>query len=174
MCIRDSSRTALIPPRVKAVFLFSTYTIIHPCNHHPCLLYTSSSVPVIPLNGCWCSGTAIWFPARPRPRRDVYKRQVLGYGLMEWKPLTDTPQAVPASREAPGKGRVPEKISIPEKGEPVRLFTINAGNYFVPEDPRRSNFQVKYKPVEALSLIHISGHSCAQGTRGSGGPEAAA
>ena len=28
---------------------------------------------------------------------------VLGYGLTEWKPLTDTPQAVPASREAPGR-----------------------------------------------------------------------
>lgn len=27
---------------------------------------------------------------------------VLGYGLMEWKPLTDTPQAVPASG-APGR-----------------------------------------------------------------------
>lgn len=78
---------------------------------------------------------------------------VLGYGLTEWKPLTDTPQAVPASREAPGKGRVPEKIFIPEKGEPVRLFTINAGNYFVPEDPRRSNFQVKYKPVEAREAV---------------------
>lgn len=39
------------------------------------------------------------------------------------------------------------------KGEPVRLFTINAGNYFVPEDPRRSNFQVKYKPVEAREAV---------------------
>ena len=30
---------------------------------------------------------------------------------------------------------------------------MNAGNYFVPEDPRRSNFQVKYKPVEAREAV---------------------
>lgn len=78
---------------------------------------------------------------------------VLGYGLTEWKPLPDTMEAVPASRPPAGQDRAPEKIVIPEKGEPVRLFTMNAGNYFVPEDPRRSNFQIKYKPVEAREAV---------------------
>lgn len=77
---------------------------------------------------------------------------VLGYGLTEWKPLTDTPQAVPA-RQREGRQVAPEKVEIPDKGEPVRLLTMNAGNYFVPEDPRRSNFQVKYKPVEAREAL---------------------
>ncbi|WP_302014148.1 endonuclease/exonuclease/phosphatase family protein [uncultured Akkermansia sp.] len=78
---------------------------------------------------------------------------VLGYGLTEWKPFPDTMEAVPASRPPAGQGRAPEKIVIPEKGEPVRLFTMNAGNYFVPEDPRRSNFQIKYKPVETREAV---------------------
>ena len=30
---------------------------------------------------------------------------------------------------------------------------IRDSNYFVPEDPRRSNFQVKYKPVEAREAV---------------------
>lgn len=76
---------------------------------------------------------------------------LIGYGLSEWKLLPDTMEAVPASRQAAEQGMAPEKITLPEKGEPVRMLTMNAGNYFVPEDPRRSNFQVKYK----LSLIHI-------------------
>lgn len=77
---------------------------------------------------------------------------VLGYGLTEWKPLLDMPEAVPAQqREA--RQTVPEKVEIPDKGEPVRMMTMNAGNYFVPEDPRRSNFQVKYKPIEAREAL---------------------
>ena len=78
---------------------------------------------------------------------------LIGYGLSEWKLLPDTMEAVPASRQAAEQGMAPEKITLPEKGEPVRMLTMNAGNYFVPEDPRRSNFQVKYKPVEAREAI---------------------
>ena len=70
---------------------------------------------------------------------------VVGYGLTEWAPLDNEPQAVPA-RQREERQTVREKVEIPDKGEPVRLLTMNAGNYFVPEDPRRSNFQVKYKP----------------------------
>lgn len=78
---------------------------------------------------------------------------LIGYGLSEWKLLPDTMEAVPASRQAAEEGMAPEKITLPEKGEPVRMLTMNTGNYFVPEDPRRSNFQVKYKPVEAREAI---------------------
>lgn len=77
---------------------------------------------------------------------------VVGYGLTEWAPLDNEPQAVPA-RQREERQTVREKVEIPDKGEPVRLLTMNAGNYFVPEDPRRSNFQVKYKPVEAREAV---------------------
>lgn len=77
---------------------------------------------------------------------------VLGYGLTEWKPLLNIPEAVPAEQRAV-RNNVPEKVEIPDKGDPVRMLTMNAGNYFVPEDPRRSNFQVKYKPVEAREAL---------------------
>lgn len=77
---------------------------------------------------------------------------VLGYGWTEWKPLLDNPQAVPAQQEK-GRRAAPEKVEIPDKGEPVRMLAMNAGNYFVPEDQRRSNFQVKYKPVEAREAL---------------------
>lgn len=77
---------------------------------------------------------------------------VVGYGLTEWKPLEDMPQAVPA-RQREGRQVAPEKVEIPDKGEPVRMLAMNVGNYFVPEDPRRSNFQVKYKPVEAREAV---------------------
>lgn len=77
---------------------------------------------------------------------------VVGYGLTEWAPLDNEPQAVPG-RQREGRQTVREKVEIPDKGEPVRLLTMNAGNYFVPEDPRRSNFQVKYKPVEAREAV---------------------
>ena len=75
---------------------------------------------------------------------------VVGYGLTEWAPLDNEPQAVPA-RQREERQTVREKVEIPDKGEPVRLLTMNAGNYFVPEDPRRSNFQVNtslWKPVK--------------------------
>lgn len=78
---------------------------------------------------------------------------VLGYGLTEWKPLLDMPEAVPAQTGEARQSSVPEKVEIPDKGEPVRMLAMNAGNYFVPEDPRRSNFQVKYKPVEAREAL---------------------
>ena len=77
---------------------------------------------------------------------------VVGYGLTEWASLDNEPQAVP-SRQREERQTVREKVEIPDKGEPVRLLTMNAGNYFVPEDPRRSNFQVKYKPVEAREAV---------------------
>ena len=77
---------------------------------------------------------------------------VVGYGLTEWAPLDNEPQAVPA-RQREERQTVREKVEIPDKGEPVRLLTMNAGNYFVPEDPRRSNFQIKYKPVEAREAV---------------------
>ena len=57
------------------------------------------------------------------------------------------------ARQREERQTVREKVEIPDKGEPVRLLTMNAGNYFVPEDPRRSNFQVKYKPVEAREAV---------------------
>lgn len=78
---------------------------------------------------------------------------VVGYGLTEWKPLADFMETDPSARQAAEQGAAPEKITIPEKGDPVRLLTMNAGNYFVPEDPRRSNFQVKYKPVDAREAL---------------------
>ncbi|PNC06307.1 endonuclease/exonuclease/phosphatase family protein [Akkermansia muciniphila] len=78
---------------------------------------------------------------------------VLGYGLTEWKPLLDMPEAVPAQPGEARQSSVPEKVEIPDKGDPVRMLAMNAGNYFVPEDPRRSNFQVKYKPIEAREAL---------------------
>lgn len=78
---------------------------------------------------------------------------VVGYGLTEWKLPQDAMEAVPAVPRAADQGGTPEKITIPEKGDPVRIMTMNAGNYFVPEDPRRSNFQVKYKPIEAREAL---------------------
>ena len=56
---------------------------------------------------------------------------VVGYGLTEWAPLDNEPQAVPA-RQREERQTVREKVEIPDKGEPVRLLTMNAGNYFVP------------------------------------------
>ena len=89
---------------------------------------------------------------------------LIGYGLSEWKLLPDTMEAVPASRQAAEEGMAPEKITLPEKGEPVRMLTMNTGNYFVPEDPRRSNFQVKYKPRPANAIEKKGRAAAAQGT----------
>ena len=68
---------------------------------------------------------------------------VVGYGLTEWAPLDNEPQAVPALQRE-GRQTVREKVEIPDKGEPVRLLPMNAVNYFVPEAHRRRNFQVTY------------------------------
>lgn len=86
---------------------------------------------------------------------------VLGYGLTEWQTPVDSIEAVASTPHAMKQGRIPEKITIPEKGDPVRMFTMNAGNYFVPQDQRRSSFPVKYKPIEdreaVAELIRQSG-----------------
>lgn len=78
---------------------------------------------------------------------------ILGYGLTEWGAPVDSMEAVSSPPAVAEQGHAPEKITIPEKGDPVRVFTMNAGNYFVPEDPRRSSFQVKYKPVESREAV---------------------
>ena len=46
---------------------------------------------------------------------------VLGYGLTEWKPLLDMPEAAPAQPGEARQSSVPEKVEIPDKGEPVRM-----------------------------------------------------
>lgn len=78
---------------------------------------------------------------------------ILGYGLTEWQVPLDSMEALSSAPRAAAERKEPEKITISGKGEPVRLFTMNAGNYFVPEDPRRSNYQVKYKPVESREAV---------------------
>ena len=40
-----------------------------------------------------------------------------------------------------GAGNGAGKITLPEKGEPVRMLTMNAGNYFVPEDRGEAIFK---------------------------------
>lgn len=54
--------------------------------------------------------------------------------------------------ESPYTGMV-EQVSVPKSGDAVRLLTMNACNYFVQDDVRRSNFKVKYKSLESREAL---------------------
>lgn len=77
---------------------------------------------------------------------------VLGYGLTQWWPVAAMPETVPA-RQTAAPGVAAEKVAMPGKGAPVRMLAINAGNYFVPEDPGRSKYRQTYKKVEAREAL---------------------
>lgn len=77
---------------------------------------------------------------------------VVGYGVAEWHMQESEPRMIPVEKKV-RKQLSAEKVEIPAKGAPIRVLTLNAGNYFVPEDPRRSNYQVKYKPIEAREAV---------------------
>ncbi len=79
---------------------------------------------------------------------------VLTYAWLVWGGTTSSPQTQPATSVAPRTvNGVVEQVSIPAKGAPVRLMTMNACNYFVPEEVKRSNFTVKHKPIEAREAL---------------------
>lgn len=77
---------------------------------------------------------------------------VVGYGLAVWWPELIAPETGAFSGVTEAKsGR--EQIAIPSDGPAVRVLTMNAGNYFVPEDPRRSQFPAQNKKIEAREAL---------------------
>lgn len=44
-------------------------------------------------------------------------------------------------------------VSMPEKGPKVRFCMLNAHNYFVPEDARRSRYELKFKDLESREAV---------------------
>ncbi len=103
---------------------------------------------------------------------------VLSYAWFVWGGSSSSPEITPdapvAQRMATG---TVDQVSIPAKGAPVRLMTMNACNYFVPEEVKRSNFTVKHKPIEAreaLADLIVQSRAEIVGLSEMGGPAAVA
>lgn len=68
--------------------------------------------------------------------------------------LTEKPRhtAAETSSSLPNRG-AGEKVCIPKKGNPIRFTHLNASNYFVNKDPRRSTFERKEKPEHLRDAV---------------------
>ncbi len=78
---------------------------------------------------------------------------VLIYAFTEWGGANPTPEHSPATPALPHRVGAVEQVNIPAAGEPVRMMTMNACNYFVSDEVKRSNFTVKPKPDEAREAL---------------------
>ncbi len=78
---------------------------------------------------------------------------VLIYAFAEWGGVMPAPEHASAAPALPRYDGPVERVTMPAAGAPVRLMTMNACNYFVPDDVQRSNFTVKFKPIEAREAL---------------------